>query len=108
MAYTDVKQTFEQLLKNFNPEAARKVDAVFQWEILGEGGGTYYMTVKDGTCQLAEGRHQSPNVSQTMKREVFLAMVNSELNPMAAFLGGKLKVRGNLLLAQKIMDIWPT
>jgi putative sterol carrier protein len=27
---------------------------------------------------------------------------------MQAFMSGKLKVRGNILLAQKIMDIWPS
>jgi len=35
-------------------------------------------------------------------------MVNGEINPMGAFMSGKLKVKGNLMLAQKIMDIWPT
>jgi len=107
MAYTDVKETFDQLYNNFNAEAAKGVDAVFQWEILGDGGGNYYMSVKNGTCELAEGKHESPNVRQTMKTEVFLGMVNGEINPMGAFMSGKLKVKGNLMLAQKIMDIWP-
>jgi len=107
MAYTDVKETFGQLYNNFNAEAAKGVNAVFQWEILGEGGGSYYMSVKDGTCELNEGKHESPNVRQTMKTEVFLGMVNGEINPMGAFMSGKLKVKGNLMLAQKITDIWP-
>ncbi|MCF8120672.1 MAG: SCP2 sterol-binding domain-containing protein [Deltaproteobacteria bacterium] len=66
------------------------------------------MSVKDGTCELNEGKHHAPNVAQTMKTEVFLGMVNGEINPMGAFMSGKLKVKGNLMLAQKIMDIWPT
>lgn len=107
MAYTNVKETFEQLYKNFKPEAAKGVDAVFQWELLGEGGGYWHMIVKDQTCQLVEGKHPSPTVSQTSKAEIFLAMVNNELNPMMAFMSGKLKVKGNMLLAQKITDIWP-
>jgi putative sterol carrier protein len=107
MAYTNVKETFDQLYKNFNPQAANGVDAVFQWEILGDGGGSWHMTVKDQTCQLAEGKHPKPNVSQTSSVQTFLALVNNELGGMQAFMSGKLKVRGNILLAQKIMDIWP-
>ncbi len=107
MAYTNVKETFDQLYKNFNSQAAKGVDAVFQWEILGDGGGSWHMTVKDQTCQLAEGKHPKPNVSQTSSVQTFLALVNNELGGMQAFMSGKLKVRGNILLAQKIMDIWP-
>lgn len=107
MAFTDVKETFEQLHKNFQPEVAGDIDAVFQWELLGDAGGNWHMIVKDGACELVEGKHPSPAVSQTSTAEVFLAMVNNELNPMAAFMSGKLKVKGNMLLAQKITEIWP-
>ena len=108
MVYTNVKETFDQLYKNFNPQAAKGVDAVFQWEIIGDGGGNWHMTVKDQACQLAEGKHPKPNVSQTSSVQTFLALVNKELGGMQAFMSGKLKVRGNILLAQKIMDIWPS
>ncbi|MCF8120671.1 MAG: hypothetical protein K9L83_10720 [Deltaproteobacteria bacterium] len=49
MAYTDVKETFEQLYNNFNADAAKGVNAIFQWEILGEDGG--------GISHVGQGRN---------------------------------------------------
>ena len=43
-----VKNTFEQLESNFNPEAARGLDLVFQFDI--EDDKTYHLVIKDGTC----------------------------------------------------------
>ena len=40
-----------------------------------------------------------------MKDEDFVALAGGTLDPMQAFMGGKLKIKGNMMLAQKLQGI---
>jgi putative sterol carrier protein len=91
----------------FNPGAAQGLDAVFQFDIQGEEGGAWHVTVREGACAVGEGVHDSPRVTITMSAEDWLALVNRRLNGVQAFMTGKLKVKGDLMLAQRVYDIFP-
>lgn len=107
MAYTDVKEVFSKMPGVFNPGAAQGMDAVFQFEITGEGGGNWNVIIKDGTCEIKEGTHASPSVTLTMSAETWLGMVNKEVNGMQAFMSGQLKASGDIMLAQRIEQLFP-
>ena len=64
MAFTHAREIFENMEAAFNPTAAGGVDAVFQFEITGDDGGSWNVTVKDGACRIEEGAHASPSVTQ--------------------------------------------
>ena len=106
MAETDVKELFEKIPEAFNADAAQGVDAIFQFEITGDGGGTWNVVIKDGTCEVQEGAHNDPSVTMTMSTETWLGLVNKEVNGMQAFMSGKLKVTGNIMLAQKFESLF--
>jgi putative sterol carrier protein len=107
MAFTNVKEVFDGMPGVFNASAAAGLNVVFQYDITGEGGGKWYVEVKDGGCSVVEGTHASPNVTLTMTGETWLAMVNKELNGMQAFMSGKLKASGDIMLAQRFATIFP-
>ena len=48
---------------------------------------------------------EKPGVTITMKVEDFVALASGNLDPMQAFMGGKLKISGNMMLAQKLGPI---
>jgi putative sterol carrier protein len=106
MAIADVKEVFRMMPEAFSAAAAQGLDAIFQLDITGEGGGTWNVVIKDGTCQIYEGTHESPNVTLTMSAETWLGIVNRELNGMRAFLSGKLKASGDIMLAQRIEQLF--
>ena len=107
MDFTDVKEVFNNLLQVFNPGAAQGLDAVFQYEISGEGGGIWHVIIKDGACQVVEGTHDTPNITMAMSAETWLAIVNKETNGMQAFMSGQLKATGDIMLAQRIGQLFP-
>ena len=45
---------------------------------------------------------EKPDVTITMKDEDFVALAYGNLDPMQAFMGGKLKISDNMMLAQKL------
>ena len=107
MQVTSVKQYFDTLNDRFIASAAKGVKAIFQFELAGDGGGTYHVTIDDGTMAVAEGPAASPNTTIKMAAEDYVQMVNGKLSGTMAFMKGKLKVTGNVLLAQKMQAFLP-
>jgi len=107
MALTSVKEVFTKMPEVFNPSAAQGLDVVFQFDITGEGEGNWNVTVKDATCQVKEGTHDTPTVTLTMSSETWLGIVNKTLNGMQAFMSGQLKVSGDIMLSQRIEQLFP-
>jgi putative sterol carrier protein len=106
MAETDVKEVFEKVTGFFNKTAAQGLDAVFQFDITGNAGGMWNVNIKDGVCEVQEGTHDAPTVTLTLSAEDWLAMVNKELNPLQAFMSGQLRVSGDIMLAQRIPELF--
>ena len=107
MGFTQPQQAFDAMIEKFDPKAAVGVDAVFQWNVIGDGGGTWHIVVKDNQAQLFKAKHASPTIDQASSVELFLGMVNYEVNPMQAFMSGKLKLTGDMMIAQKILELFP-
>jgi putative sterol carrier protein len=104
---TSVKHYFETLTERFVPEAAKGVHAVYQFELGGEGGGTYHVKVDDGALHVSEGPAEAPSTTIKMAADDYIQMVNGKLSGTMAFMKGKLKVTGNVMLAQKMQAFLP-
>lgn len=104
---SDIQDIIDKLPSVFNADAAKGVNAVFQYEITGEGGGSWYVTVNDGTFEVKEGTHPSPSVTMKLDTATYKAMAAKQLGGIQAYMSGKLKVTGNLMIAQKFQQIFP-
>jgi putative sterol carrier protein len=102
-----VQEYFETLPQRFVSAAAKSLQAVFQFELTGDGGGTYHVSVDNGTMKVNEGAHPSPTATIKMGGDDYVKMVNGKLNGTMAFMKGQMKVTGNMLLAQKMQAIFP-
>jgi putative sterol carrier protein len=104
---TSVAQVFEIMPERFNAAAAAGVDATYQFDLTGDDGGTYNVKIKDQACEVSEGAAESANITITMAASDYLDMINGKLNPQMAFMGGKLKIKGDMSLALKMQQIFP-
>ncbi|OQY48045.1 MAG: short-chain dehydrogenase [Desulfobacteraceae bacterium 4572_87] len=101
-----VTAVFEQMPEAFQADAAAGVDVIFQFNILGPGGGEWHAEIQDGTCGVAEGRHEQPTTTIKMNDEDFIALMSGKLNPMSAFTSGKLKIEGDIMKSQLIEKLF--
>lgn len=99
-----VDQVFEKLEQNFNAEAAKGLDLVFQFDI--EDDKVYHLVINDGTCKLAEGEHEDPSVTLIMNSETLKGIVSGETDGMQAFMAGQLRAEGDMMLATKLGELF--
>jgi putative sterol carrier protein len=101
-----VKTIFDRLPEAFQADKAAGVDMVFQFKISGPDGGDWYSTVKDGTCDVNEGVHESPTTTIIMSDEDFVGLIEGTVNAMQAYTSGKLKIEGDLMKSQLIEKLF--
>ncbi len=87
------------------PEKVGGLNGTFQFDLGGNEPGTYHLVVANGRGKIVEGPADNPNVTISMDGADFLAMVGGRLNPMAAFMGGKLKIKGDVVLAMQLQSL---
>uniref|UniRef100_A0A8D3BNK4 Peroxisomal multifunctional enzyme type 2 n=1 Tax=Scophthalmus maximus TaxID=52904 RepID=A0A8D3BNK4_SCOMX len=92
-------------IRDTGAELVKKVSAVFGWEITkdGKSAGQWTIDLKNGSGSLHSGPYSGKaDVTFTVSDEDFMAVVRGTLDPQKAFFSGKLKVRGNIMLSQKL------
>eukprot|EP00041_Stephanoeca_diplocostata_P007668 m.110568 g.110568 ORF g.110568 m.110568 type:complete len:118 (+) comp16981_c0_seq1:95-448(+) len=100
---------FEGIKEAVNADMVKKVKAVFQWNIT-QGGNQvaqYTVDLKNGNGEIYDGKaKKKANCTLTVDDDDLMSLVSGELDPMKAFMGGKLKIGGNIMLAQKLTAIF--
>ncbi|KFV71158.1 Peroxisomal multifunctional enzyme type 2, partial [Dryobates pubescens] len=102
---------FEEIgrrVKEMGSELVKKVNAVFQWDITKDGKTAMQWTIdlKNGSGAVYQGpARNSADTTFTLSDEDFMDVVQQKTNPQKAFFSGKLKVKGNIMLSQKLETI---
>jgi len=105
---TTVKEFFQFLPNRLDSNAAEDLDAVYQFDLSGAQGGQYFLTIRDGACQVSEGMHEDPHVVLSMAGEDCIKILKGQLNGPAAAMSGRLKVSGDIGLAIQLKALFPT
>ncbi|KPX16677.1 SCP-2 sterol transfer family protein [Pseudomonas amygdali pv. dendropanacis] len=103
---TSVADAVQTMKNKFNPAAAAGLDLVFGFHITDEDKH-YALIVKDSTCELQEGENPDANVTLLMDSETLKGIVSGETDGMQAFMGGKLRAEGDMMLAMKLSELFP-
>lgn len=82
--------------------AADGVDCVVQFDT----SAPHYATIKDGTCAVTAGTAGSADVTLTIADDDLVQLLKGELNGIAAFMSGQLKLDGDMMLAQRVMGMF--
>ena len=103
-----VAETFETMEKLFNPAAAAGMNKTIQWNISGDEAGKWAFKIANQTCELITGGVEKPDLTMMMSDKDWLAIAEGQLDPMNAFMTGKVKTAGDMMLAMRIPQIFPT
>ncbi|CAL1133470.1 unnamed protein product [Cladocopium goreaui] len=93
-------------VKSKGPELVKMGGAVFQFIISDAGPeGKFVLDLKNGSGAAKAGEEAGADCTITMADADLVAMAEGKLDGMQAFMGGKLKIKGNMMLAQKLQSI---
>ena len=105
--FESVEDYFASLTDRFDAQVGASLDAVFQWELTGEGARKCWAEVRGGEIQCGEGVHEKPTLTITMSADDYLLMINGDLNGAKAFSTGRGRLRGPVRLAMKMQKLFP-
>ena len=90
-----------------NPDAATQPDAVFKFVLSGDNGGTWTLNLKKGTHStfVTTGDGPEADASIHVTSDDWVALTTGEMNPMRAFMSGKVRVDGDLKLAVNLPNV---
>jgi putative sterol carrier protein len=105
---TTVAEIFEAMPKIFNSAAAAGLTKSFQWNITGEETGIWAFSVVNGVGELVPGGVEKPDVTFTISDKDWVALTEGKLDAQSAFFGGQLKIAGDMGLALRVPQLFPT
>ncbi|XP_077201428.1 hydroxysteroid dehydrogenase-like protein 2 [Paroedura picta] len=98
-----VVETFKIIKGAINEEVVKSVQGVYQFELSGEEGGTWYIDLKNKGGSTGSGEPPGKvDVIMSMSSSDFVKMFSGKLKPTMAFMSGKLTIKGDMALAIKL------
>jgi putative sterol carrier protein len=100
----DVAAILDALVEQVNGrgEHLEGVDALYLLRLTGEGGGSYYLGVAGGRLSRLNEADRPPTATVTLAAEDFAALAAHEVSPMSLFLGGRIRLEGDLSQALRL------
>jgi putative sterol carrier protein len=103
-----ITDLFETMPDRFNSIAAAGLTKTLQWNITGDESGVWAFRIVDGAGHLIPGGVEAPDVTFTTSGKDWLAIAEGRIDSMKAFMTGRLKVTGDMMLAMKVPQFFPT
>ncbi len=97
-------QAFDGMAAAYNPAKPNR-PAVIQWDVSTQEGVETYTARCGDTCTVERATSESPTVTLGLSLPGFLRLILGSLDGMHAFTSGKLKIGGDVMLAQ-VMQSW--
>lgn len=101
-----VAEIFNSMPGRFQADKAAGTNMGILFDLSGDGGGQYYVDINDGKLDVSQGAPaDAPKATVKMTADDFTAMSTGSLNPMMAFMTGKIKVDGDLNSVMKFQSL---
>lgn len=102
-------ETLQDLLKDlperFDPAAWEGEKVVLAFVVTGDHSGKWAARIDDGQLSVTEGPVDDADMTMTANERDFVALINGKLNPVSAFMQGRVRIDGDMSLAVKLQSL---
>jgi putative sterol carrier protein len=106
MTDLSIQSLMDRLCGAFVPERAAGMDATVQFDLKGDQGGEWVVTIKDQTCLVEQGLTSQANLTFSADAQDALDVLSGKMDPMGAFMRGKLRLAGDMGLAMRLAKLF--
>lgn len=100
-----LKDIFQAIPERFNGDAAGSWNADIQFRFANDSGeDCWFVSVADGGINAGEGTVEQPTATILTGAETWIGMTMGSVDPMQAFMTGKLRIEGNMGDVMKLQD----
>ncbi|MFO7263289.1 MAG: hypothetical protein A6D91_04295 [Bacillaceae bacterium G1] len=99
-----VFQMIDAALKS-KPELAQGSEGVYQFDLTGEGGGTFQIIIDDQGPRAVSGTEKEADCTLVLDTEDFRQLLAGKLNATEAFMSGQLAIHGDLGVALRLQGL---
>jgi putative sterol carrier protein len=99
-------QVIEAMPTYFQPDKAGNTNATIQFDLSGDQAGKWYLKVANGQASASEGQTETPNLTFLADARDAVKIFTGKLDPTAAFMSGKLKIKGDMGLAMRMQSMF--
>ncbi|MFI6044683.1 SCP2 sterol-binding domain-containing protein [Nocardia sp. NPDC051321] len=103
-----VGELFEALSTQLDTKAAAGLTRTLQWNITDVDPGVWAFEIDNGEGRLIPGGVTDPDTTFTTSSDTWIAIAEGRKDAMRAFMTGKLKVEGDMMLAMKVPKLFKT
>lgn len=108
MAQITVKDLIKVIPEAFISENAVDIQTNIQIIATGNDGGEWVIRIKDQTCKVDEGKIDNPDFTLSAKDEDILKLFFGELDPLRAYMRGKISFKGRMKQALALTKLFST
>lgn len=98
------REMLEAMPDAFLPDKAGDAKAMIQLDLTGDDGGAWLLDIAGGECNVREEKAAKADVTVTMDADDFVAMYTNKLNPVQAFMSGRIKIAGNVGMVMQLLN----
>lgn len=95
-----VTQVIEKLSSRFLPENTQGITATFQFVL--NDADDFYFSIAEQQLTVERGEHHDPDITLITNSTTFISVVTGQKDGMSAYLSGKLRAEGNVMLATRL------
>lgn len=102
---TDFNALINSLPAMVDLDEIKDLNGRIHFSLSGQGGGEWGVVLKDGKVSVNQGALADPQLTIKSTTEIAEKLLNGKLNPMMAFMTGKIKITGDMALGMKLFNL---
>lgn len=106
MTEISIQTLMDKVVRAFQPEKAAGVDVRVQFHLTGAQGGDWVAVIRDQKLSVEQGTTPNPTLSFSADTADIMNMFTGKLNPVQAYMTGKVQVQGDMGLAMRLANMF--
>ena len=101
-----IQSVMNQMQGAFLAENAKGINADVQFDITGENGGKWVLSIENQQCRINQGTTPTPKLTFISDEQTFLAIFTGKLDGVKAYMQGRVRMVGDITLALKLTKMF--